>query len=73
MNYDHYRYNVQRTGYKAVILQYVVSWDGNVSNENWKVRRILVTYKQIHAYIQQVVMHHTVGIICCNSSGKSNH
>ena len=61
----------QRTGYKAVILPYVVSWDGNVSNENWKVRKILGISKQVHAYIQQVVMHQTVDIVCRGSSGQA--
>ena len=60
----------QRTGYKALVLPYVVSWDGNVSNENWKVRKILGISKQVHAYIQQVVMRQIVDIVCRGSSGQ---
>ena len=61
----------QRTGYKAIVLPYVISWDGNVSTENWKTRKILGISNKIHAYIQQVAMRQTVDIVCRGISGQS--
>lgn len=53
----------QRTGYQAVVIPYVISWDGNVSTENWK-------YRKIHCYIQQVALRETVSIVCRNIQGS---
>ena len=52
-------------------MPYVASWNGNVDNENWKVRKILEIGKQIHAYIQQKEMRQTVDGVCRGSSGQT--
>jgi hypothetical protein len=52
----------QRTGYQTVVFPYVISWDGNVSTENWK-------YRKIYCYIQQVALRETVSIVCRNTQG----
>ena len=61
----------QRTGYEAVVIPYVISWDGNVSVENWKYRRILGISDKIHSYIQQVALRETVGIVCRDIQGST--
>jgi hypothetical protein len=60
----------QRTGYQAVIIPYVISWDGQVSTENWQYRKILGISDKIHCYIQQVALRETVAIVCRNIQGS---
>ena len=54
----------QRTGYQAIVIPYVISWDGNVSIENWKYRKIMGISDKLHSYIQQIVLRERVDIVC---------
>jgi Reverse transcriptase (RNA-dependent DNA polymerase) len=62
----------QRTGYQAIVLPYVISWDGNVSKENGKIRNILGISDEIHSYIQKVALRETVDIVCRDISAETD-
>lgn len=53
----------QRTGFKAKVIPFAISWDGNVTKENKMYRRLLGVSDKTHAYIQSVVLRQTLGIV----------